>query len=109
MDCIPPDSSVHGIFQAGILEWVAVPSSRGSSQPKNRTHVPVISCTEWRVLYQECHLVGAGVGGWQVLDPTRAGRQASRVIHGLVGNEFIVMFANFQLKVSISPHCENGP
>jgi len=30
MDCGPPGSSVHGILQARILEWVAVPSSRGS-------------------------------------------------------------------------------
>ena len=28
-DCNPPDSSVHGILQARILEWVAMPSSRG--------------------------------------------------------------------------------
>ena len=33
MDCSPPDSSVHGILQARILEWVATPSSRGSSWP----------------------------------------------------------------------------
>ena len=33
MDCSSPGSSVHGIFQARILEWVAVSSSRGSSQP----------------------------------------------------------------------------
>ena len=31
MDCSPPGSSVHRILQAGILEWVAMPSSRGSS------------------------------------------------------------------------------
>ena len=34
MDCSPPDSSVHGILQAKILEWVAMPSLRGSSQPR---------------------------------------------------------------------------
>ena len=33
MDCIPPDSSVHGILQARILEWVAIPFSRASSDP----------------------------------------------------------------------------
>ena len=33
MDCIPPDSSVHGILQARILEWVAMPSSRESPWP----------------------------------------------------------------------------
>ena len=32
VDCSPPGSSVHGVLQAGMLEWVAVPSSRGSSQ-----------------------------------------------------------------------------
>ena len=34
MDCSPPDSSLHGISQAGILEWVAISYSRGSSQPR---------------------------------------------------------------------------
>ena len=33
MDCSPPGSSVHGILQARILEWVAMPFSRGSSHP----------------------------------------------------------------------------
>ena len=33
VDCSPPGSSVHGILQARILEWVAMPSSRGSSHP----------------------------------------------------------------------------
>ena len=37
-DCSPPGSSVHGILQARILEWVAMPSSRGSSQPRSPTH-----------------------------------------------------------------------
>ena len=35
--CCPPGSSVHGILQARILEWVAMPSSRGSSQPRDWT------------------------------------------------------------------------
>ena len=39
MDCSPPGSSIHGIFQARILEWVAIPFSRGSSQPRDRTWV----------------------------------------------------------------------
>ena len=34
MDCSPPDSSVHGILQARILEWVAIPFSRASSWPR---------------------------------------------------------------------------
>ena len=50
--CSPPGSSVHGIFQARILEWVAISSSRGSSQPRGRTHISSVSCIGRRVL---CH------------------------------------------------------
>ena len=39
MDCSPPGSSVHGIFQPRILEWVAISFSRGSSWPRDRTRV----------------------------------------------------------------------
>ena len=39
----PPGSSVHEIFQARILEWVAIPFSRGSSQPRDRTQVSCIA------------------------------------------------------------------
>ena len=39
MNCSPPDSSVHGIFQARILEWVAIPFSQGSSRPRDQTQV----------------------------------------------------------------------
>ena len=42
-DCSPPGSSVHGILQARILEWVAMPSSRGSSPPRKRTSVSYAS------------------------------------------------------------------
>ena len=41
MGCSPPGSSVHGILQAGILEWVAIPFSRGSSWPRDW---PWVSC-----------------------------------------------------------------
>ena len=43
MDCSPPGSSVHGISQARILEWVAISFLNGSSQPKNQTHVSFIA------------------------------------------------------------------
>ena len=43
MDCSLPGSSVDGISQARILEWVAMPSSMGSSQPRDRTGVSCIS------------------------------------------------------------------
>ena len=39
MDCSSPGSSIHGILQARILEWVAIPFSRGSSRPRDRTQV----------------------------------------------------------------------
>ena len=39
MNCSLPDSSVQGILQARILEWIAMPSSRGSSQPRDQTQV----------------------------------------------------------------------
>ena len=39
VDCRPPGSSVHGTLQARALEWVAMPPSRGSSQPRDRTQV----------------------------------------------------------------------
>ena len=39
MDCRSPGSSVHGILQARILEWVAIPFSRGSSQPRDSAGV----------------------------------------------------------------------
>ena len=50
MDCSPPGSSVHGILQARILEWVAMPSSRGSSRPRDRTRGSYISCIGQQVL-----------------------------------------------------------
>ena len=37
MNCIPPDSTVRVILQARTLEWVAIPFSKGSSQPRDRT------------------------------------------------------------------------
>ena len=57
MDCNPPGSSVHGILQARILEWVARPSSRGSSQPRDQT---CVSCIAGRVFY-ECYLDNAAL------------------------------------------------
>ena len=52
----PPGFSVHGILQVRILEWVAMPSSRGSSQPRDRTHISCVSCIGRQVLYHYCHL-----------------------------------------------------
>ena len=43
MDCSLPDFSVHGIFQARILEWIAISFIRGSFQPRDRTQVSCIA------------------------------------------------------------------
>ena len=46
--CNPMDYTVHGILQARILEWEAIPFTRGSSQPRDRTHYR-------QILYQLSH------------------------------------------------------
>ena len=51
MDCSLADSSAHGILQARILEWVAMPFSRRSSRPRDRTHISYVSCIGRQVLY----------------------------------------------------------
>ena len=60
MDHSPPSSSVHGILQASLLEWVAVPSSRGSSPPRDQTRFSYISCIGRWVLYHWHHLRSPG-------------------------------------------------
>ena len=57
IDCSLSGSSVHGILQASVLEWVAVPFSKGSSQPRDRTQVSCIAgrfFTIWTT--KEAHL-----------------------------------------------------
>ena len=61
MDSSPPGSSVPGILQARILEWIVLPFSRGSSQPRDRTQVSYVPCISRQVLYHEGHL-GSRVG-----------------------------------------------
>ena len=53
MDCSLRGSSVHGILQARILEWVAMPSSRGSSSPRDRTLSSCGSCIAGRFFTAE--------------------------------------------------------
>ena len=50
MDRSPIGSSVHGMLQARILEWVAMPSSGGSFQARERTHVSYVSCIGRQVI-----------------------------------------------------------
>ena len=43
IDCSPPGFSVHGVFQARVLEWVVISSSRKSSQPRDQIHSPALA------------------------------------------------------------------
>ena len=52
-----PGSSVRGILQARILEWVVMPSSRGPSQPRDQTHISNVFCIGMQVLYHWASLV----------------------------------------------------
>ena len=61
MDCSPSGSSVYGISQARILEWVAISSSRGSSRPRDQTCISCVSCIGRQVLYHR--------GTWESLLP----------------------------------------
>ena len=60
VDCSPPVSSTHGILQARILEWVAMPSSRGSPRPRDQTHASCSSCTGQAGSLPPSHLECAG-------------------------------------------------
>ena len=69
MDCSLPGSSVHGINQARILEWVAVPSFTASSWHQEWTH---ISCSSWTtgeapyaVLSQSIAMIGMIISPWE--------------------------------------------
>ena len=59
MDCSSPGSSVHGIFQVRILEWIAIFSSRWSSWHRDQTHVFCICLLNCRqILYHHCGSAG---------------------------------------------------
>ena len=57
MDCSPPGSSVHGVLEARILEWVSVPFSRRSSQPRDWTQVFCIAGSRFFTIWttREAH------------------------------------------------------
>ena len=55
VDHSPPGSSVHGVLQARMLEWVGMTSSRGSSWPRDGTRISCDSCTADRFFTAEPH------------------------------------------------------
>ena len=67
MYCSPPGSSVHGILQAIMLEWIAMPFSRGSSQPRDWSCVSFVSCIAGR-FFTNCATPGASSDSF--LSPT---------------------------------------
>ena len=80
MDCSPPGSSVHRIFQARVLEWVVISSSRGSSLTRDRTHIscvsflagglftaePTLNAKKWSVNAQSLQLCPTLYNPWTV-------------------------------------------
>ena len=73
MDCGPPGSSVHGIFQVRIPGWVALSSFRGSPQLRDWTCISCVSCVSRWILYDcatwEAPLPSTGKYKYQVLNP----------------------------------------
>ena len=81
--------SVHGILQARILELVAMPSSRGSSQLRDQTH---ISCIVRRVLYRQCHL-GSPIKSVTVSKKNRyLGLQSFRFLYTSFWSSVLIFF-----------------
>ena len=59
MGCSPPVSSVHGILQTRVLEWIAMPSSWAASQPRDqiRSNPCLLHLLRWQAVpYHQCHL-----------------------------------------------------
>ena len=56
IDGSPPGSPIPGFLQARTLEWVAMHSSKGSSQPRDQTHISYVSCIDRQVPYHWHHL-----------------------------------------------------
>ena len=83
MDCSPPSSSVHGISHAKILEWVAMPSSRGSSWPRDQTQLSHIAggfftvCTTREDRHPSLTSVQLLSGFWLFTTPWTTAHQAS--------------------------------
>ena len=66
MDYSLPGSSIHGIFQARILEWIAIVFSGGSSRPRDRTRGSQVSCAGRQMLDHSGHLGSPDLPSTQV-------------------------------------------
>ena len=94
MDCSLPCSSVHGIFQARILEWVSISSSRGSSWTRDRTHVSRISCIGRWVLY-EWATQGALTGIFSAKKQNKRPQKESLMLNSTSPNQDFIMVSAF--------------
>ena len=90
MDCSVPGSSVDGIFQARVLEWVAISISRGSSQPKDRTRISGIASrffTSWAT--GEAPIVIIGDTYWAFISLLQPSERSTIVISFSYMNQLI--------------------
>ena len=106
MDCSLPGSSVDGIFQGRILEWVAMPSSRGSSQPRDQTSISCRSrmkvktlirvrlfATLWSPLGSPVHgIFQARILAWVALSYSRGSFLSRDKTHIFIGGKWVLNF-----------------
>ena len=94
MDCSPPDFSVHGILQARILEWIAIPFSRGFSHPRDWTQADSLTSEPPEKLTGMLFLYFLYTQlmwyGFSIMTQTRQGHSASRL--RLQPLEFLIIF-----------------
>ena len=91
MGCSLPGSFVHGILQARILEWVAISSFKGSSQPRDGTLVSYISCISRQVLYHKPH-PGKPL---LKLTPSKLGKFSYFPFYPISGMRVLISYAEF--------------
>ena len=77
VSCDPMDYTVHGILQARILQWVVIPFSRGSSQPRDRTQVSLIAADSLPAEPQR-KPENAGVGSLSLLQQIFPNQESNR-------------------------------
>ena len=94
MDCSPPGSSDHGILQARILEWMGISFSRGSSQPRDWTH---ISCIADRLFYHLCSVNTLSRASGTMLN--RSGKSRHPCLFPILGKRNFLFFT-FKYNIS---------
>ena len=85
MDCSLPGFSVHGIFQARVLEWGAIPFSRGSSRPRDQTRVS--------------HIAGKRFALWATTEYTEEGNSNGNIISHILFSYLILVFYDLILVI----------